>query len=90
MQKPSNGAYNPNEIGEMVKFFASKSGEKITGEVLGVAAGLFARIQLKYSPTRSIFKTLFELIKNYKSPCIYYKVTCYIFYKMRNSNNSKK
>jgi len=37
------GAYNPNEIGEMVKFFASKSGEKITGEVLGVAAGLFAR-----------------------------------------------
>ena len=37
------GAYNPNEIGEMVKFFASKSGQKISGEVLGVAAGSFAR-----------------------------------------------
>jgi NAD(P)-dependent dehydrogenase (short-subunit alcohol dehydrogenase family) len=37
------GAYNPNEIGEMVKFFASKSGQKISGEVLGIAAGSFAR-----------------------------------------------
>ena len=34
---------NPNDIAEIVRYFASKNGKKITGEVFGVTAGLFAR-----------------------------------------------
>ena len=37
------GAYQPSEIGELVKYFASNDAKKITGEVFGVTAGLFAR-----------------------------------------------
>ena len=37
------GAYEPNDIGEVVRYFASEQGRKITGEVFGVTAGLFAR-----------------------------------------------
>ena len=37
------GAYEPNDIGEIVRYFASEQGRKITGEVFGVTAGLFAR-----------------------------------------------
>ena len=37
------GAYEPSDIGEIVKYFASEQGRKITGEVFGVTAGLFAR-----------------------------------------------
>ena len=37
------GAYEPNDIAEIVRYFASKNGKKITGEVFGVTAGLFAR-----------------------------------------------
>ena len=37
------GAYEPDDIGEIVRYFASKQGRKITGEVFGVTAGLFAR-----------------------------------------------
>ena len=37
------GAYEPADIGEVVRYFASKQGQKITGEVFGVTAGLFAR-----------------------------------------------
>ena len=37
------GAYKPADIGEIVRYFASDKGKKITGEVFGVTAGLFAR-----------------------------------------------
>ena len=37
------GAYQPNDIGEVVRYFASDEARKITGEVFGVTAGLFAR-----------------------------------------------
>ena len=37
------GAYEPADIGEIVRYFASEQGRKITGEVFGVTAGLFAR-----------------------------------------------
>jgi len=37
------GAYEPADIGEVVRYFASKQGQKITGEVFGITAGLFAR-----------------------------------------------
>ena len=37
------GAYEPADIGEIVRYFASDKGKKITGEVFGVTAGLFAR-----------------------------------------------
>ena len=37
------GAYEPADIGEVVRYFASKQGQKITGEVFGVTAGLFSR-----------------------------------------------
>ena len=37
------GAYKPADIGEIVRYFASDKGKKITGEVFGVTAVLFAR-----------------------------------------------
>ena len=37
------GAYEPDDVGEIVRYFASDKGKKITGEVFGVTAGLFAR-----------------------------------------------
>jgi len=37
------GAYEPDDVGEIVRYFASDKGKKITGEVFGLTAGLFAR-----------------------------------------------